>query len=197
MLKLVIAFLKDRRMLVQFDGKSSTEKNLPGGGPQGTVLALILFLVLINDLGFPDQVNNVGEIITSTKKAKVESKIHLKYVDDFSAAESINLKKNLICDPSQPMPVPYHCRTGHVLPKENSKVYHLLQETKAYADTNLMKINFEKTSLMVFNPCKSVDFLPQFEIDNQTLNVVEENGCLGLILQSDLKWTANTRNIVK
>ena len=36
-------------------------KELPGGGPQGTLLGLLLFLVLINDVGFSNQENNIGE----------------------------------------------------------------------------------------------------------------------------------------
>ena len=46
LLKVVIAFLKDRQMLVNYKGKQSSIKSLPGGGPQGTLLALLLFIVL-------------------------------------------------------------------------------------------------------------------------------------------------------
>ena len=197
LLKLVIAFLKDRRMVVKLDGKMSSQKFLPGGGPQGTILALILFLVLINDLGFPDQTNDVGEAITSTKKTSIDKIIHLKYVDDFSLAESINLSRQLAVNNLHPKPLPYHCRTNHVLPRENSRLYEELQNTKKYADSHLMKINFEKTKLMVFNPCKALDFQPDFEIDGHHLEVVEEVRCLGLIIRSDLKWSSNTKSIVK
>ena len=65
LLKIVIAFLKDRKMQVNYRGGRSSIKNLPGGGPQGTLLALLLFIVLINDLGFEGQVNNAGEIASS------------------------------------------------------------------------------------------------------------------------------------
>ena len=50
LLHIVIAFLTDRRMLVRYNGKQSSTKYLPGGGPQGTLLCLLLFLVLINDI---------------------------------------------------------------------------------------------------------------------------------------------------
>ena len=59
LLRVVIAFLTDRKMMVRFKGKQSNVKSLPGGGPQGTLLGLFLFLILINEVGFEGQVNNV------------------------------------------------------------------------------------------------------------------------------------------
>ena len=64
LLKLVISFLSDRTMIVRYKGKKSNVKKLPGGGPQGALLGLLLFLVLINDVGFEKQTNVNGEIIT-------------------------------------------------------------------------------------------------------------------------------------
>ena len=40
LLRIIISFLKDRKMVVRFNGAVSTERSLPGGGPQGTTLAL-------------------------------------------------------------------------------------------------------------------------------------------------------------
>ena len=65
---LVIAFLKDRSMIVRYKGEQSNRKALPGGGPQGTLLGLLLFLVLINEVGFEGQNNNNGEIITCKRR---------------------------------------------------------------------------------------------------------------------------------
>ena len=59
LLKIVIAFLEDRSMIVRYKGEESNPKQLPGGGPQGTLLGLLLFIVLINDLGFEHLENNV------------------------------------------------------------------------------------------------------------------------------------------
>ena len=70
LLRIVMAFLTDRRMLVRYRGKESGVKPLPGGGPQGTLLGLLLFIVLINDVGFEGQTNDAGEIITSRRNMK-------------------------------------------------------------------------------------------------------------------------------
>ena len=92
LLRIVIGFLTERKMIVRYKGKQSQVKSLPGGGPQGTLLGLLLFIILINDLGFEGQVNNTGEIITCRRNLKKVNEIHLKYVDDLTMAESINLK---------------------------------------------------------------------------------------------------------
>ena len=47
LLKVVIAFLSEREMVVKYKGEQSSIKSLPGGGPQGTLFALLLFIVLI------------------------------------------------------------------------------------------------------------------------------------------------------
>ena len=52
LLKIVMAFLTDRKMVLKYKGILSNEESLPGGGPQGTKLGLYLFLILINFAGF-------------------------------------------------------------------------------------------------------------------------------------------------
>ena len=63
-------------------------------------------------------------------------------------------------------------RTGHVLPPKKSHVYKQLIKTEEYAGLNEMKINYDKTKLMVFNPCKNFDFMPELEFGNDLLEVV-------------------------
>jgi hypothetical protein len=76
LLRIVMAFLTNRSMVVRYKGARSSSKALPGGGRQGTLLGLLLFLVLINDAGFKNQVNNAGELITSRKNFKAANEIH-------------------------------------------------------------------------------------------------------------------------
>ena len=76
LLRIVMGFLTDRRMLVRYKGEKSGIKDLPGGGPQGTLLGLLLFIILINDLGFEGQKNDAGEILTSRRNMKQVNEIH-------------------------------------------------------------------------------------------------------------------------
>ena len=99
LLRIVIAFLTDRQMLVRYKGKLSGVKSLPGGGPQGTLLGLLLFIVLINDVGFKEQENNAGELIISKRNMKNVNEIHLKYVDDLTLGKAIDLPNSLVSVP--------------------------------------------------------------------------------------------------
>ena len=51
--------------------------------------------------------------------------------------------------------------------------------------------------MMVFNPSRSKDFQPKFELSNNNLvEVVEESKLLGVVISSDLSWSANTSYII-
>ena len=60
-----------------------------------------------------------------------------------------------------------------------------------------MKINYKKSKVMIFNPCTSIDFLPELSLDNNELEVVDEIRLLGLVIRSDLRWMSNTDSMVK
>ena len=59
-----------------------------------------------------------------------------------------------------------------------------------------MQIFKKKTKVMVFNPRKAWDFQPALSLDNQELDMVEEMRLLGVVIQTDLKWTSNTEQMV-
>ena len=123
----------------------------------------------------------------------------MKYVDDLALAEGIDMNKQLKEVPliERPQPDTYRARTGHQLKIEDSEVYKQLMEIQNYAKMNKMKLNIAKTKLMMFNPYKSKDFMPEFNINQTRIELVEEAKLLGVIISSDLSWTANTENITK
>ena len=92
------------------------------------------------------------------------NELHLKYVDDLLIAEAVQMKKQLDLLPLEHRPDPYHSRTGQQMKPEKSKVYEQILKTNEYAAENKMKLNLKKTKLMLFNPCKIRDFLPEFHV---------------------------------
>ena len=173
---------------------------MPGGGPQGTVLGMFLFIILINSAGFKELDMKLGENITRAANAhKIISKMHAKYVDDLTVAEALKLKDVLYVERESELkrPLNYHERTEHKLIKGCSEVEKQLDELQEYATTNEMKINQNKTKLMLFNPCKKYDFQPEMDLAGIRIEVVKEMKLLGVIITDDLKWHANTANITK
>ena len=66
---------------------------------------------------------------TSRKNFIAANKLHLKYVDDLSIAESVTLKDNVHPAPDdRQWPDPYRARTGHKLILGNSKVFKQIHE---------------------------------------------------------------------
>ena len=179
LLKIVIGFLKQRSMVVIYKGSQSSVKQLPGGGPQGTLLALLLFLVFVNNVGFENQCNNAGEIATSNRNIKTANELHLKYVDDLTLAEAVKMK------------------SGHPFSQTDSKVYKQLTRTQSYAEENDMRINFKKTKTMVFNASKTIDLVPKFVLEGTEIEVISEMRLLGIHILNDIKWKKNTLSIVK
>ena len=201
LLRIIMGFLTERELIVNYKGKKSKRKWLPGGSPQGTRLGLFLFLILINAAGYEQLEKQLGQHVSQKKnKRKIIPKIHLKFVDDLTLAETINVKRSVIVnpDPNAPRPLAYHDRTLHVLPTDLTPVQEELNKMVQYCDANNMKLNVEKTKVALFNTARKYDFQPKLTTDGTTiLEVVEEFRLLGIIFQSNLNWQANTNNMCK
>ena len=163
LLKIVIGFLTDRELLVRFQGKTSNRKSLPGGGPQGTLLGLFLFLILINAAGCGHLQEHIGSHITTNPKRRVPMlNMHMKYIDDMSEAFAINMKNCVVQnpDPNPPRPLAYHDRTGHVLRDGyDCPVQGELDRLAEYCRTNEMRINTDKTKGMMFSNSRKYDYI--------------------------------------
>ena len=183
-------------MEVHFKGEQSEKKILPGGGPQGTILGMFLFLILINAAGFKEQIKNTGQIITQkgVNKRKPIEKIHMKFIDDMTIAESIFLNEKLMNNPQPVQPFRLHETTGQFLPKENCQTQTMLDEIVAYTHEHQMKINNDKTKAILFNNATKNDFHPTLTLDGgeTQLELVEEIKLLGVRVRSDLSWKSNT-----
>ena len=122
--------------------------------------------------------------------------LHTKYVDDLTILEAINLKEALVPNPIRPLPDTYHARLGLKLDATKSKVYDQIRKTQDYAQENDMKLNVAKCKFMIFNPTVNHDFLPELDIEGNSLETREEMKLLGLVVSNDLKWKSNTDEMV-
>ena len=201
LLRIVMGFLEERELILRYKGGCSSKKALPGGSPQGTRLGLFLFLILINDAGYTDLEKNARSKITQKKSMREPLKeIHLKYIDDLSLAEAINLKENLVDnpDPNPQRPFTFRDRSNHVLPPGACLLQEQLDALQKYCKDNQMKINQKKCKVMIFNPHKRYDVTPKLTLSGEGcdfLEVVENMKLLGVKLQSDLCFSDNSNYI--
>ena len=203
LLKVVMGFLKERELVLKYKGYCSSKKALPGGSPQGTRLGLFLFLILINAAGYKYLEKYTGVQITQNiNKRKPIRNIHMKYIDDMSLAEAVNLKESLVenKDHNPQRPFTFHERTNHRLPPGAYKLQEQLNNLQLYCEENQMKINRNKCNVMIFNPHRKYSGLPQLTLsgkDGEFLDVVENTKLLGVKLRSDMRWCDNTDYICK
>ena len=200
LLNVVADFLTERELILTYRGAQSGRKEMPGGGPQGTVLGMFLFIILINSVGFTQENRDIGERITKAHNAhKIIKSMHAKYIDDLTVAEALKLKNVLteVAEESLERPLNYHQRTEHKMKENSSLVAVKINEIEAHARTNEMMLNKKKTKVMLFNTSTKYDFQPEVKVDSEMLEVVNKIKLLGVIVTDDLRWHENTSYITK
>ena len=80
------------------------------------------------------------------------------------------------------------------LPPEKFATQSNLNTISACTDTNLMKINTDKTNYMLFTRAKT-NFGPRLSINNVKMDNVQEAKIVGVWLSPDLKWAKNTKEL--
>ena len=168
-------------MSVRWHGVTSSERPLSGSGPQGSTLGLLEYL---------SQSNNNTENIPPDMK--------YKWLDDLTVLEVVNLltigisSYNIKAHVASDIPV----HNGFVA-SENLKIQENIHQIQAWTMEKLMKLNQKKSCGMIFNFTQNYQFTSRLSIDNQPLQMVDKTKLLGLVLTSDLKWTENTKSLIK
>ena len=82
----------------------------------------------------------------------------------------------------------------YYLPEENCEIVTQMHKLEAFVDDHQMRINHDKTKVMLFNTSTKRDFMPRIPIDgsDENLEVVEQLKLLGILITSNMKWHANT-----
>ena len=187
-----MSYLSDRSMYLTYNGEQSTQKMLPGGGPQGAYLGGLIFIIKYNGAFLrPPVPRHIQGPILNSKAEKV------KFVDDGTVAVSIDLKACLVPDPVQrARPLNFHERTGHILPEENNLLQHFISDTEQFVSENKMVINKDKTKVISFTKSRKWDFPPEVHFSDGThIEYISETKLVGVIVSEDLKWHKNTAYI--
>ena len=168
-------------MIVKWHVGVSTERDLPGGVPQGSLFGNLQYKVSSND--------NANH---------ADPQMKYKFVDDLSTLEIINLLMIGICS--------YNLR-NHVasdigvdqkfIPNESLASQQYLNQIQNWTIQNKAKLNVDKSKVMIFNFCEDYQFSTRLYIGNSLLDTIYETKLLGTIVTSDLKWSSNTNMLVR
>ena len=153
LLKIVAGFLSDRHLIVRMNDKKSSGKDMPGGGPRGTILGLLILLIIFNLAGSLSSTSSQGEeMAVPIKRRKPLLNKKCKFVDDLTVAKSIDFKSKLrkAEEVKLTKPLDFHQRTEHYLPIEENEMQNELNELEKYCDKQKMRINIKKTNAMFF-----------------------------------------------
>ena len=107
-----------------------------------------------------------------------ESECRLKYVDDLTLGECIQLQHQL-----------QHDGTQYKLPPQNSLLQRRLNDLCLAAKTH--------DKLLSFNFSKKYKFHPSLTSEGKPLDVMTEIRLLGVVISNNGKWNDNTHDIVR
>ena len=84
----------------------------------------------------------------------------------------------------------------HFVPSSSLNPQASLQSISEWTDTNLKKLNTDKTSYMIFSRSQT-EFATRLELKGQTLDRIEEIRLVGVWITTWLDWEKNTREMCK
>ena len=189
LLNILVSYLSDRVLVLRYRRESAGPRTLPGGGPQGTLLGGLIFIVKFNGAMLRPPIPSFT--LLPARNPKV---VKLKNMDDASIAAGVNLKQHLREDPvDREKPLTFSERSGHVLGDEHNILQSYLEDFESFTISNKIKINKNKTKVMKFTRSRKLDFPLEVSFsDNMKLEFLTEVKLLGVMITSNLSWQSNT-----
>ena len=213
LLRLILSYLQDRKMILRFRNCCSHPKCLQGGCPQGTLIGVILYILYINPIGYPGEITlQVSEAIhkyweqvpifpelVPSKKILPSSMNTAKYMDDATLQEAIDTTITLATKIDRSGPLPWWEASGKVLPNENTLLHNEIVNLKKISDEREMVLNPDKTKLLICNFSTNNQFQSLLSIPGSTkpIELCFETKLLGYWLTSDVKTDKHVTHILK
>ena len=179
LIPLLISYLTDRKIQVKFNGEHSRILTLIGGGPQGTLLGGIEYLV---------QSNNNADVVPEEDR--------FKFIDDLSILELICLS-GLLIEYQVKTHIPSDIATDQLyLPPESFQTQGHIDQISDWTQTNLMKLNTLKSNYMIFTRSKE-PFATRLSMNGDKLERVTVTKLLGVWISEDMSWSRNCQEICR
>ena len=179
LIPLLISYLSHRKMKVRFNGEESEFLDLVGGGPQGTLLGQLEYLVLSND-----------------DADRVTEEDRYKYIDDLTLLELVSLS-GLLTDYKYTEHVPSDIGTEQAfLSTDSYQTQDHLDYIADWSEQNLVKLNESKCNYMVFTRSNE-NFSTRLTVNNYKIDKIPETKILGIWINENLSWGKNTKEICK
>ena len=213
LLRLLLSYLQNRKMVLRFRNCTSLPKDLPGGCPQGTLIGVILYILYINPIGFP------GEITLQVSDILVNHWTHLdsipdlipnnitlpssmnsaKFMDDATVQEAVVLTTSLATKLDRSGPLPWWESSGKLLPNSNTLLQSEIETIKAISDQREMVLNPGKTKLMIVNFTNLHQFQSLLTVPGSSspIELTFETKLLGYWLTTDMKPEIHVNYILK
>ena len=179
LIPLLASYLTNRKMQVKFNGELSQFLALIGGGPQGTLLGQLEYIVQSDD-----------------NTAMVPSEDRFKYIDDLSLLYLVLLSGILIDYDFNHHVASDIAIDEKYLPPESFSTQSTLNSVASWTQDNLMKINEKKSNYMVFSRSQE-KFATRLHMNGVLLEKVPATKLLGVWVTEDLSWSRNCSEICK
>ena len=197
LLLILISYLTERKMMMKFRGVLSSLYSLPGSSPQGTVLGVILFIIYFNGAALRPEIPRPSWPFFSKKNKNDPIALKMKFVDDLSIAVKVNLKKDITEDLNREKPLTFDQRLETKIADSSNTLQLIANHLVDFSNEKQMKINSTKSCVMKICKSRTVAFPTEIKVGGNFLEVKKEMKVLGVILQPDLKWSANSNYICK
>ena len=105
----------------------------------------------------------------------------IKFVDDATIQEVVDLNTTLALNRDRSGPLPYHESSGKILPPQNTLIQSEIDKIKRVSDEREMVLNAKKTCVFIANFTENHQFKSMLRIPGQLqpIEIVRETKLLG------------------
>ena len=79
----------------------------------------------------------------------------------------------------------------------NLRSQSYLSQISTWTENKKMKLNEDKTKIMIFNTTDNYQVTTRLTVNNVLLDIISETDLLGVVISSDLTWRSNTKLLVQ